>query len=122
MRKSQIYFDFLQMMYSDLTIASKFIHIITQNVKEKEERLLNLAYSSLRKRGAKALIDIVDKVDITDTTKPIEISREEIAHYISIATKSLNRTISDFKAEGLIDINKGKIVPVNIEKVRKLRY
>lgn len=114
--------EFLQMIYSDITIAAKFIHIITQNVKEKEERLLNLAYSSLRKRVAKALVDIVDKFKVTDTRKPIEISREEIAQYIGTATESLNRTISDFKAEGLIDINKGKIVPVNIEKVRNLRY
>ncbi|MGN6401144.1 MAG: response regulator, partial [Flavisolibacter sp.] len=50
--------DFLQMVYSDISIASKFIHIITKNVKEKEERLLNLAYSSLRKRVAKALVRI----------------------------------------------------------------
>ncbi len=32
--------DFLQMIYGDINIATKFIRIITQNVKEKEERLL----------------------------------------------------------------------------------
>jgi len=114
--------EFLQMMYTDITIAAKFIHIITQNVKEKEERLLNLAYSSLRKRVAKALLDIVDKFDVAETGRPIEISREEIAQYIGTATESLNRTISDFKSEGLIDISKGKIVPVKIDKIRNLRY
>jgi len=46
--------DFLQMIYGDMNVAAKFIRIITQNVKEKEDRLLNLAYSSLRKRVAKA--------------------------------------------------------------------
>jgi CRP-like cAMP-binding protein len=114
--------EFLQMIYSDITVATKFIHIITHNVKEKEDRLINLAYSSLRKRVAKALEDIVDKFEIKDNSKPIEISREEIAQYIGTATESLNRTISDFKAEGLIDINRGKIVPVNMDKVRNLRY
>ncbi|GEO12159.1 hypothetical protein SAE01_46550 [Segetibacter aerophilus] len=76
----------------------------------------------MRKRVAKALIDIVDKFKVTDTTKAIEISREEIGQYIGTATESLNRTISDFKAEGLIDISKGKIVPINMDKVRNLRY
>ena len=114
--------EFLQMIYSDITIAGKFIHIITQNVREKEERLLNLAYSSLRKRVAKALVEIVDKFKVTNTTKAIEISREEIAQYIGTATESLNRTISDFKAEGLIDIYRGKIVPLNMDKVRNLRH
>src|SRR5690242_11018770 len=89
--------DFLQMVYSDISIASKFIHIITQNVKEKEERLLNLAYSSLRKRVAKALVDIVEKFHITPGSKPIEISREDIAQYVGTATESLIRTLSDFK-------------------------
>ncbi|MEK7225944.1 MAG: response regulator, partial [Bacteroidota bacterium] len=53
--------DFLQMIYGNMDVAAKFIRIITQNVKEKEERLLNLAYSSLRKRVAKALVDIHSK-------------------------------------------------------------
>ena len=53
--------DFLEMIYGDISVAARFIHIITQNVKEKEERLLNLAYSSLRKRVARALMDIHKK-------------------------------------------------------------
>ena len=64
--------DFLQMVYSDINIASKFIHIITQNVKEKEERLLNLAYSSLRKRVAKALVEIVSKFHIQEQRRPLK--------------------------------------------------
>ncbi|MBC7887190.1 MAG: response regulator [Ferruginibacter sp.] len=114
--------DFIKMIHSDIIIAAKFIHIIAKNIKEKEERLLNLAYSSLRKRVAKALVEIVDKFQATDPTKPLEISREEIAQYIGTATESLNRTIGDFKMEGLIDISKGKILPVNMDQMRILPY
>lgn len=114
--------DFLQMMYSDITIASKFIHIITQNVKEKEDRLLNLAYSSLRKRVAKALVDIVAKFNLKEQTMPIEISREDIAQYVGTATESLIRTLSDFKAEKLVDIKSGKIIVNNTDKLKNLLY
>ena len=114
--------DFLQMIYSDINIASKFIRIITQNVKEKEERLLNLAYSSLRKRVAKALLDIQSKFNTTDPGKPIEISREDIAQYVGTATESLIRTLSDFKAEKLIEIKEGKIIVSNSDKLRNLLY
>jgi CRP-like cAMP-binding protein len=114
--------EFLKMMYSDIGIASKFIHIITHNVKEKEERLLNLAYSSLRKRVAKALVDIVEKFELKEQTSPIEISREDIAQYVGTATESLIRTLSDFKAEKHIDIRSGKIIVNNVEKLRKLLY
>ena len=91
--------DFLQMIYSDINIATKFIHIITHNIKEKEDRLLNIAYSSLRKRVATALVDIVSKFNLKEQLMPIEISREEIAQYVGTATESLIRTLSDFKAK-----------------------
>ena len=114
--------DFLQMVYGDMHIAAKFIRIITQNVKDKEERLMSLAYGSLRKRVAKALVDIQEKFNSGGEKKTIEISREDIAHYVGTATESLIRTLSDFKAEKLIEIKEGKISISNIEKLKNLLY
>jgi CRP-like cAMP-binding protein len=114
--------DFLQMIYGDINVAAKFIRIITQNVKEKEERLLNLAYSSLRKRVARALTDLHAKYNTGSTNNPIDISREDIAHYVGTATESLIRTLSDFKSEKLIEIKEGKIRIANAEKLSGLLY
>jgi CRP-like cAMP-binding protein len=114
--------DFLQMIYSDINIAAKFIHIISKNVKDNEERLLSLAYSSLRKRVASALIDIVTRFKLQEHSMPIEISREEIAQYIGTATESLIRTLSDFKSEKMIDIKNGKITINNVEQLKNLKY
>jgi DNA-binding response OmpR family regulator len=114
--------DFLQMINNDISIAAKFIHIVTQNVKEKEERLLSLAYSSLRKRVAKALVDIHGKFNIGKEKTTIEISREDIAQYVGTATESLIRTLSDFKSEKLIAIKEGKITITDPEKLSNLLY
>jgi DNA-binding response OmpR family regulator len=114
--------EFLQMIYSDINIAAKFIKIVTQNVKEKEERLLNLAYSSLRKRVAKALVDIHEKFYKESSNSVIEFSRDDIAQYIGTATESLIRTLSDFKTEKLIDIKSGKISIIDLEKLKHLLY
>ena len=105
-----------------MDVATKFIRIITQNVKEKEDRLLNLAYSSLRKRVAKALVDIQSKFNMENTNKPLEISREDFAHYVGTATESLIRTLSDFKSEKLIEIKEGKISIISLDKLKNLLY
>jgi CRP-like cAMP-binding protein len=114
--------DFLQMVYTDINVAVKFIRIITQDVRQKEERLLNLAYGSLRKRVAKSLIEIYKKYNPAEGSNPIEISRDDIAHYIGTATESLIRTLSDFKAEKLISIKEGKVVITDVEKLQNLLY
>ena len=114
--------DFLQMVYGDINVANRFIRIITQNVKEKEERLLNLAYSSLRIRVARSLVDIHRKYNTENSSNPIEISRDDIAHYVGTATESLIRTLSDFKSENLIEIKDGKIKILNEEKLNTLLY
>ena len=112
--------DFLQMIYTDIQVAIKFIGIITQNIKEKEERLVNLAYNSLRKRVANALVELHIKYNPDSTKNALEISRKEIAQYIGTATESLIRTLSDFKAENLIVINEGSIIISNFEKLKNL--
>lgn len=114
--------EFLQMVHKDPEVAAKFIHIIAQNVKEKEERLMNLAYSSLRKRVAKALVDIVGRFGVKDKGTSIEVSREDLAQYIGTATESLIRTLSDFKSEKLIDIQMGKVIVHNVDKLKNLMY
>ena len=91
-------------------------------MKEKETRLLNLAYDSLRKRIAKALIDIHTKFNKKQIGQTIDISRDDIAHYVGTATESLIRTLSDFKSEGLIEIKGGKIRIVNEPKLSDLLY
>ena len=114
--------DFLTLINTDMSIAKQFIRIITNNVKEKEERLLTLAYGSLRKRVAKTLVDIHNKFNHENSHEPLEILREDIARYVGTATESLIRTLSDFKAEKLIEITGTKIFIKNIENLKNLLY
>ena len=105
-----------------MNIATRFIKLISKDVKEKEERLLHLAYDSLRKRVAKALTDIQQKFNKNKDGHHIDISREDIAQYVGTATESLIRTLSDFKSEKLIEIKEGKIRILNAEKLANLLY
>jgi DNA-binding response OmpR family regulator len=114
--------DFLQLISNDIKIARAFIKIITQNIVEKEEDLLNLAYSSLRKKVAYGLIQLLDKYRIKEELPVLNLSRENMAQAIGIATESLIRTLGDFKDEKLVDIQAGKLVITDEKKLRLLPY
>jgi CRP/FNR family transcriptional regulator, cyclic AMP receptor protein len=115
--------DFVQLVSNDINIARTFIKIITQNIIEKENSLLNLAYSSLRKKVAFGLVQLLEKYRAVENEQPVlNLSRENMAHSIGIATESLIRTLGDFKDEKLIDINNGKVIIIDEKKLRNLPY
>ncbi len=113
--------DFQQLITSDLDIARQFIKIITHNILDKEEDLLNLAYNSVRQKVAYGLVQLYEKYQDPETPDPLlKMSRENMAQAIGIATESLIRTLGDFKDEKLIDIQTGKIQLINEKKLRSM--
>ncbi|MDX2002340.1 MAG: response regulator [Chitinophagales bacterium] len=115
--------EFLALVGSDTAVAKKFISILTRNLVEKEEQLLNLAYNSLRKRVADGLLHVYSKFKSSEADKPkLAVSREDLAQVVGTAKESLIRTLSDFKSEQLIDITEGKITILNEDKLRNLLY
>lgn len=114
--------DFIQLVSNDIHIAQTFIKIITKNIAEKEESLLNLAYNSLRKKVAFGLIHLYDKYRQQNDKPVLNISRENMAQSVGIATESLIRTLGDFKDERLIDIQSGKVMILDEKKLRNLPY
>lgn len=114
---------FLQQLLNDIRAARVFIRHIALDVKEKEDRLLQLAYDSLRKRVASGLVAIHDKLHKEQGPDAlIELSRDDIAHYVGTATESLIRTLSDFKSEKLIEMQGTRIRILQAEQLRRLLY
>src|SRR5690606_35822258 len=96
--------DFLTLLYSSKDVARKFIKLLSNNLEEAEKRLLDLAYQSVRQRVAGALLEISNKHAEPGRDGLICLARKDISGIIGTATESLNRTLADFRDEGLIDI------------------
>ncbi|MDQ2656150.1 MAG: response regulator [Bacteroidota bacterium] len=93
--------DFLMLLYSSRDVARKFIKLLSNNLEETEKRLLDVAYQSVRQRVAGALLQIQEKYSANG---PISFARKDISGLIGTATESLNRTLADFRDEGLIEM------------------
>lgn len=72
---------------------------------------------AVRQRTVEALLKVRDMKDNKDN---IQISRDDLAKMVGTASESVIRVLSDFKDEGLLEINGSKIritQPAKLEKV-----
>ncbi|MGJ7033265.1 response regulator [Niabella hirudinis] len=113
--------DFTELVGHNSAVAQKFIRLLAKNVSAKEEQLLRLAYNSLRKKVADALLLLEKKYRKEhEENFMIVINREGLAAIAGTATESLIRTLSDFRSEKLIDIKTGGIEILNRKKLENL--
>ncbi len=114
--------SFFQLLYSNRDIANKFINLLAGNIRDKEEKLIRLAYNSVRKRVADTLVDLKKKFDLENAdTYILSITRDDLANMVGTATETVIRTLSDFQYEKMIEIVSGKIKIINTSKLEKLR-
>jgi CRP/FNR family transcriptional regulator, polysaccharide utilization system transcription regulator len=113
--------EFFALIYSNPNIAEKFIKLLCHDLKEGEERLLQLAYNSVRKRVAESLLMVYDQYGKNDSTTAMSISRDDLASIVGASKETVIRTLSDFKDEGLISTSGSNITIVQEKKLRNLR-
>lgn len=112
--------DFLTLIYSNQDVARMFIKMLSNNLDEMENRLMDIAYQSVRQRVANALLKMEATFSAEKSNGVIPIARRDISNIVGTATESLNRTLSDFKEEGLISISGEGIRVINKSKLQKL--
>ncbi|HTA83230.1 MAG TPA: response regulator [Bacteroidia bacterium] len=110
--------DFLSLVYSNHEVSARFIKMLANDIREKEERLLGLAFNSVRSRVAEALISLQKK---NESTGSIRISRDDLASIVGTSTESLIRTLSDFKQEKVIETDGREIRVTNMKGLEQVR-
>ncbi|MCW3089598.1 MAG: transcriptional regulator, Crp/Fnr family [Ferruginibacter sp.] len=113
--------EFEVLINENVEIKQKFIQMLAKNLSEKEKQLLGLAYNSLRKRVAEALVTLHHKYrEDAPGQFSIHISRENLANIAGTATESLIRTLSDFKTEKLLEIKDGNITILDEKRLKSM--
>ncbi|TZF86238.1 response regulator (plasmid) [Pedobacter sp. BS3] len=111
-----------QLLHTYSDIGQKFINILSNNLREKEEQLLQLAYHSVRKRMAEVLLRLSrQKGSETGGSSSIRISREDLAAMAGMATETVSRTLSDFKEEGLISKQGSQIELLDVVRLQRMK-
>lgn len=95
-----------KLIKSNPQLALNFMDLLANNLNEVKEHLMHLAYDSVRKKTANAILYLQNK---EGNEEGIEISRSDLASILGIAKETLTRTLTDFKEEKLIKTNRNKI-------------
>ncbi len=107
--------ELLELMAKNHDICCWLMNNMSLVVDQLQDRLITLAYGSVRKRLKASLIAIKDKNKIPPNDEyKFYLRREDLAAFVGVSKETLIRTLSDFKEEGIIAIENGQIVlPAN---------
>jgi DNA-binding response OmpR family regulator len=115
--------EFNEKLHDNIHIEIHFRKALTGYLLKNESILFSMAYQSLRKRVAQALVELV-KTYGNSTEGPItmRLSREDLASRVGTATESVIRTLSDFKKEGMVDVKGAEMTILKPDLLANLKY
>ncbi|GAB4414124.1 MAG: hypothetical protein OHK0039_21700 [Bacteroidia bacterium] len=115
--------DFFTLIYNNRDVSHRFIRLLSDNLSEKEEELLHLAYDSVRKRVADALLHLREKFhESNQGAFSMVVTRDHLASLVGTSKECVIRVLSDFKDEGLVETKMSEITILNPEGLARVRY
>ena len=109
--------ELLNLIKSNPQLGLNFIDLLSNDLDTVKEHLMHLAYDSVRKKTADAILHLSPE---STKDKTVRISRSDLASMIGIAKETLTRTLTDFKEEKLIRTNRNTIQVLNSQKLRNI--
>ena len=101
-------------------VTLELFELLSDNLSEMKEQLLQMAYGSVRKKTAATILQFAEKMNPKKQDQ-IKISRNDLASVAGIATESLIRTLSHFNKEGLIEINGRNIKILDLASLKQIQ-
>ncbi len=95
------------------------IQLLTEDISGIKDQLLQMAYSSVNKKTATTILKFAEKLN-RKPEDPIKISRNDLASVAGIATETLIRTMSEFKKQGIIEIEGRNIKIMDLKKLQEI--
>lgn len=116
--------DFFQLIYNNRDVSNRFIRMLSDNLSNKEEELLHLAYDSVRKRVADALVHLRNKFQEEGGQDPftMSVSRDHLASLVGTSKECVIRVLSEFKDDGLVKTHLSEITVLDPERLARVPY
>jgi len=110
---------FMNRLQENSSLAYNVIQLLSENLKDSEDKLLSVTQKSVRERVAQALLLLKTRFGLEEdeATLPVLLTRREIGEIACITTETTIRTMSDFKKESILEFNKKKIKIIDMDRL-----
>lgn len=99
----------------------EMLHIACNELGEANDYLTDIAQKSVKERLAEILLHLKDEFgENTEGMINIALTREELANIIGTATESVIRLLSEFKSEGIIQLQGRRIKLIDLARLKKI--
>ncbi len=112
--------EFHKILASNPKITMQLVEVLNHNLSELKKQLMDMAYGSVRQKTANTILLFAERIK-KHPLKSIRISRADLAGVAGMAPESLIRTLSEFKKEGLIEIEGRNIKLMDSEALKNIR-
>ena len=112
---------FMTLINTNSNFALSVIKLSCRELGDANQSILDIAQKNVRERLAEILLLLHENFGINkDGDLNIFLTREELAGLVGTATESVIRFLSEFKKDGLIELNKRKIKLLDINKLKHI--
>lgn len=113
--------EFFTLLHGNTNVTAQLVKMLADNVVEKERQLLSIAYDSVRRKVADALLQLATNYDKKGHAE-FSILREDLANMVGTAKETVIRTLSEFKDDGLINLKGSRVTILDKEELEDMPY
>lgn len=111
--------DLREILKNNSNISMELLQEMGDHLMGVKDQLMEIAYASVRRKTARTILLFAHKIK-KNPLHSIRISRADLAGVAGIAPETLIRTLSDFKKEGLIEIEGRNVKLQDAEKLERI--
>jgi CRP-like cAMP-binding protein len=104
--------DFLAFLEREPRVAIKIIQLMCQRIRWQSERMEQSVLQPLPVRLARRLCDLA-----ADFGSEVHISQEQLGIFVGAARESVNRQLQTWRKDGILDLQRGRILLQNMAKL-----
>lgn len=113
--------DFWALLHRNRQVSERFIAMLANDTVEQKDRLLRMAFGTVKERLAAVLLNLHEKYNPQESDMvKLKITRESLAGMVGTTTESLIRTLSELKEAGYIEVSGREICLLRKLELRQM--